>query len=224
MKESKFIELLNLYVDHEITSEEAALLEAEVRSNPERRRVYRQYCQMQKACSQLGAAFHSDAPEPITAPEVAEFQPRRSFGLAAYAGALGAVAACVAAVLYVRSTSTPVPAPQDVAVAHQAPAASVAGTQVASVMAQRPALQPVLGPRVLTLREQGSDSVEVTPAAYQVAFGDWMNDVRLSSVDANLLDELQFNGRSTAPAGDRALRNVRPFQGKVEMAAVRFQK
>lgn len=221
MKESKFIELLNLYVDHEITSEEAALLEAEVRSNPERRRVYRQYCQMQKACAQLGAAFHSDAPEPLTAPEVVEFKPRRSFGLAAYAGALGAVAACVAAVLYVRSTSTPAPAPVSVAVA---PAASPAGTQVASVMAQRPALQPVLGPRVLTLREQGSDSVEVTPAGYQVAFGDWMNDVRLSSVDSVLLDELRFDSRSTTPANDRALRNVRPFQGKVEMAAVRFQK
>ncbi|MBS0662814.1 MAG: hypothetical protein JSR48_06085 [Verrucomicrobia bacterium] len=225
MKESKFIELLNLYVDHEITPEEAALLEAEVRRNPERRQVYRQYCQMQKACSQLGHAFKSDAPEPLTAPNVVALKPRRSFGLAAYAGALGAVAACVAAVLYVRSTSIPAAAPVPAAVAvAPAPAVPPAGTQVASVMAQRPALQPVVGPRVLALREPASDTVELAPAAYQVAFGDWMNDVRLSAVDAALLEDLRFDGRSTSPTGDRTIRTVRPFQGKVEMAAVRFQK
>ena len=36
MKDPEFIELLNLYVDHEITSVDAARLEAEVAQNPAR--------------------------------------------------------------------------------------------------------------------------------------------------------------------------------------------
>jgi hypothetical protein len=51
MSESKFIELLNLYIDHQISHEEAALLEEEIRHNPERRQTYRQYCRMQRACT-----------------------------------------------------------------------------------------------------------------------------------------------------------------------------
>ena len=57
MKESKFIELLNLYVDHQISPDDAKLLESEVESNPTRRRIYRQYCQMQKACALMGAGL-----------------------------------------------------------------------------------------------------------------------------------------------------------------------
>lgn len=57
MKEREFTELLNLYLDHEITPEAAARLEAEVQRNPARRATYRQYCQMQKACKILSAEF-----------------------------------------------------------------------------------------------------------------------------------------------------------------------
>ena len=220
MKESKFIELLNLYVDHQISADDAALLEAEVRGNAERRRVYRQYCQIQKACTQLGDVFRTEAPAPVTMPQIVQRKPRRSFGVAAYVGALGAVAACLAVVLVVRSRPEPVAASAVAQVQVSAPQA----TQVAAVMAQRPALQPVLGPRSLKLREQNTELVESAPAAYQVAFGDWMNDVRLPSMDNGSIDDLRFDGRSTVPAGSRANRAVRPFQGKVEMAAVRFQK
>jgi anti-sigma factor RsiW len=51
MKESRYIELLNLYVDHRLTPEEAAELETEVQRNPARRKVYLQYCRIQKACA-----------------------------------------------------------------------------------------------------------------------------------------------------------------------------
>jgi hypothetical protein len=55
MKNSEFIELLNLYVDHEIGAEDAQRLEAEVATHAERRRLYRQYCMMHKACSLLAS-------------------------------------------------------------------------------------------------------------------------------------------------------------------------
>ena len=39
MNDSEYIELLNLYLDHEISAADAARLEAEVQSNPARRRI-----------------------------------------------------------------------------------------------------------------------------------------------------------------------------------------
>lgn len=62
MSEREFIELLNLYLDHEIAPADAARLEAEVRGNPERRRTYLEYCRMQKACAILAADFAADRP------------------------------------------------------------------------------------------------------------------------------------------------------------------
>ena len=53
MNDSRFIELLNLYVDQQITAAEATELEAELQENAERRRTYHQYCRKQKACTQL---------------------------------------------------------------------------------------------------------------------------------------------------------------------------
>ena len=51
MKESKFIELLNLYIDQQISPEDAALLEAEILQNPRRRQIYSQYCRIHRACT-----------------------------------------------------------------------------------------------------------------------------------------------------------------------------
>ncbi len=62
MKNSTFIELLNLYVDRQISPADAALLEAEIQQNPQRRKIYREYCQMQKACAILSENFRTDAP------------------------------------------------------------------------------------------------------------------------------------------------------------------
>jgi hypothetical protein len=215
MKDSTFIELLNLYIDHQISPAEAERLETEVRSNPERRRVYRQYCQIQKACTSLGEAFRTEAPAPVATPQIIDFKPRRrALGFAAYGATVTALAACVAVVVVLRTR------PQSLAL----PTASVAQVPPAALAVARPALQPVLGPRSLKLREQNAELVEATPAAYQVAFGDWMNDVRLSSMAGVSIDELRFDGRSPAQSELRANRAVRPFQGKVEMAAVRFQK
>ncbi|MDF9828121.1 hypothetical protein M2103_001282 [Ereboglobus sp. PH5-5] len=62
MKDKRFIELLNLCVDHQITPDEARELEAELHANPARQRTYLQYCRMQKACSQLFEAERAHAP------------------------------------------------------------------------------------------------------------------------------------------------------------------
>lgn len=67
MNESRFIELLNLYVDHQLSTSEAAELEAEVQKSPERRRMYAQYCRMQKACTLLFESERAHAPKTAAA-------------------------------------------------------------------------------------------------------------------------------------------------------------
>src|SRR3954466_4938332 len=70
MKDKEFIELLNLYLDHEISVADAARLEAEVQRNPARYRVYREYCQLHKACTLLSPAHAAEVPA------VVEFESR----------------------------------------------------------------------------------------------------------------------------------------------------
>jgi hypothetical protein len=95
MKESRFIELLNLYLDHQISQEGAALLEEEILQNPGRRRTYNQYCRMQRACSLVLDQFNAPAGRArrgagrIVGFESAERWPRWGYyaaGLAAAAG------------------------------------------------------------------------------------------------------------------------------------------
>lgn len=61
MTHDKFIELLNLYLDGALPPAEAAALEREIHGNVQRRRIYRQYCQMQKACTHLSERFREEA-------------------------------------------------------------------------------------------------------------------------------------------------------------------
>ena len=110
MKDSRFIELVNLYVDRQISAEETAELEAEIQASPGRRAVYHQYCQMQSATKLVYASFRTDAAEApagtataratVTRFEgVARRQPRWGYYTA------GLAAACVAVVFTVRLNS-----------------------------------------------------------------------------------------------------------------------
>ena len=67
MKDQRFIELLNLYIDRQISPAETAELEAEMQSNPARRQTYRQYCQMHHATKLVYASFRNHASVPASA-------------------------------------------------------------------------------------------------------------------------------------------------------------
>ncbi len=103
MKESKFIELLNLYIDQQISPEETGLLEEEILRDARHRRIYHQYCQMHRACTlvleNLGSqAEQASAGAEQVASRVVDLEPRsRRWGWGYYAAALAA-AACVALV------------------------------------------------------------------------------------------------------------------------------
>lgn len=96
MTDRKFTELLNLYLDDEISPEDAAALEREIQRSPERRRLYRRYCQMQRACVMLADRFR--AQEPVGGRSLAFVRANRfrSIGWPQLAyGLSGAVAACL---------------------------------------------------------------------------------------------------------------------------------
>jgi hypothetical protein len=123
VKESKFIELLNLYIDQQISPPDAAQLEAEILHDPQRRRTYREYCQLHRACTLVfeDSRVRAEAEEPD---RVIELAPRRRAAWGYYAAGLAA-AACVALVA-VQAWRTPAAIPRPAAVvAVAAPAAVV---------------------------------------------------------------------------------------------------
>ena len=110
MKENRFIELLNLYIDRQITAAETAELEAEIQSNPKRQAVYRQYCQIHAATKLVYDSFRAvAADQPAVSAgrsgvvELFETRRRRTHW-AYYAGGLAA-AACLT-VVFVMNRNT----------------------------------------------------------------------------------------------------------------------
>jgi anti-sigma factor RsiW len=146
MKENRFIELLNLYIDRQITAEETAELEAEIQANPKRQAVYRQYCQIHSATKLVYESFRAVATEQPAAPtgrpgvvELFETRRRRR-NWAAYTVGFAAAAACLA-IVFVRQGSSQ-PAAAEVAVAKPRPAVVVA--------AATPVAPAVVAPTVAT--------------------------------------------------------------------------
>ena len=156
MKDNRFIELVNLYIDRQITATETAELEAEMQGNPRRRAIYRQYCQLHSATKQVYDSFRVNAPETQpgqTAGRVVmtDFKRRSRTNWIHYAGGMAA-AACLA-VVFVRYNSGSTPVADTVAKVEQAPVA----VQVAAVMPAAPAsiavtVAPGAAPGLVSLR------------------------------------------------------------------------
>jgi hypothetical protein len=145
MKDTRFIELVNLYIDRQISAEETAELETEIQSSPRRRQIYQQYCHMHRATKLVYESFRANAEQPAAATaqpgSIAYFaqrrqRVRRNFWLST-AGGLAA-AACAAFYFVradVKSTNQAAtqPAAAKVVVAVPKPAAPVvAATSVAA--------------------------------------------------------------------------------------------
>lgn len=238
MKENRFIELLNLYVDHQIAPEEAAELEAEILRSPERRKMYQDYCRMQRACGMLFDRERQSAPASFalekslqeTERKITAVPSRRKTGWGAYQTAfagLTAMAACVAVVL-LRPGASPVapsenPAPIAAIPTVNPPAAFVAQSSVPLVpsvaLAPRTAagFQPVMASQVFTTR----DSTAPTDRADGT---EWMQQVQLPPVQRVLVDDTVFEARPTLQQDNRVFRGSHPLQGNVEFTAFQFQR
>ena len=103
MKDNRFIELVNLYIDRQISGDEMESLEAEMQANPRRRAVYRQYCQMHRATTLVYESFRSEdgalpADKLKTQAKIARFEPQYGRRKHWTYYATGLAAACVALV------------------------------------------------------------------------------------------------------------------------------
>lgn len=220
MNDSKFIELLNLYVDHQISAEDAASLEAEIQHSPERRRIYRQYCQMQKACVLLAENFRAEAPEREQVRARAATRRRQIAQVGYVLGGLAA-AACVAMVLVVnrQPDNLASPATATVAATETAPAIVPAMAEVPTApvpLADRVALQPVFAGF-----ESNTPSARLVISNSNQVPLDWMERVQLRKVTT---EELWLEQRPSSQPEDLLFRSPRRFQGPAEMTAWRFQK
>jgi len=170
MKDSEFIQLLNLYLDHEISAADAARLEAEVQSNGDRQKIYRQYCRMQKACKLLTSDFAPElAPQERGDRKVFSFSDPKATAAARPAraaslytmGSIAAAAACVAIIFVGRSRQAPaestpfaaVPTPQvaPAVLLASAPVDSITVSHASKVKVDTPSatVRSVSGPRAL---------------------------------------------------------------------------
>ncbi|HUG11468.1 MAG TPA: hypothetical protein VMM36_10665 [Opitutaceae bacterium] len=108
MKDKRFLELVNVYLDGEISEVEAVELEGEIRSSAKRMDLYRRYCRMQKACMMIAEESRSATTTSESAvvhlPEA-----RRSWLLGQWwrGGVYGGTAAIAATIILVISMSGP---------------------------------------------------------------------------------------------------------------------
>lgn len=219
MNDRRFIELLNLYVDQELPEDAARQLENEIAQRPERRRVYSQYCRMQRACVRLlaqpsapaprieamlaAAAQPGEAPPEglFTVPAEPAIRPARS-GQRATAwwgwgsGAMAA-AACVALVLLLGGTRSGEPDPgasgQPAAIATADPGTTPEGA-VAGDMTS-PTYRAVVAVNALPW----TSAARAGEAAAVISLDEpslaWLQELRLTPIRQLSFESLQFDSR-----------------------------
>lgn len=248
MNDKRFIELLNLYVDQELTDEEARALEQEIAQRPDRRQVYTQYCRMQRACvrlfeqhaapapqvERLTAAAVAGAPEVIELPALRFDEPQaaapRRWTQAVWAGGMFAAAACVAlvAVVAFRQNQAPnaVPAMATAPQVEQA-AATVAAAPARASASQGADYQPVV--MVNTLLRSDSQNAG-KPAANLAALDpqslDWLQDMKLLPMSRVPFETLRFDSQGRLEAVNHATfasDRIEPATA-TEISAFQFQR
>jgi len=227
MKESRFIELINLYIDRQIGPEEAAELEAEIARSPAHRRTYLQYCRMHRACTLLFENFRAPATPLAEALSQAEGKvsafPVRGYRLARIALGTGLVAAAACAAFIFLNHPTSVSTPTEKPGASEVAQVNVPPESfhpAAVITGARPAeFQTVwAGNRFSLARDQSG--IDAQRAAFE-----WMNQIELSPLRAAGNGETVFEPQSEAQPADLRFQHARnPDQPAVEMTAFEFQR
>lgn len=221
MRDSRFIELVNLYIDRQITAAETAELEAEMQGNPRRRAVYRQYCHLHRATKQVYDRFRANAADPqATAPAgragIAAFENRPRSNWIHYVGGLAA-AACLAMVFIRYNSISPPPADMQAGVEPK-PAAQVA--TVPAVTAPTPSLS--------SLRSQNAAESDF-PALLATLHPDEPRSFSSTESQSyrlpSLFDDGVFEVRPVLPAsGQRIFRGKQTPAPQAEFTAFQFQR
>lgn len=221
MRDHRFIELVNLYIDRQISADETAELEAEMQDNPRRRATYRQYCQLHNATKQVYDRFRANPADPQSvAPGgravIANFKSRSRLHWIHYAGGLAA-AACLA-LAFVRYNSELQPAAAAIARVEPKPAIRVAAEPIVTTpepslisLRSNPAVDPDYSAILATLRR---DEQRIFTSAE-------IQSNRLPS----LFDDGVFEVRPVLPVnGQRTFRSKQPPAQQAEFTAFQFQR
>jgi hypothetical protein len=216
MKDQELIELLNLYVDREISAEDALRLEAEVVANPRRREVYDQYCRMQKACSMLSDEFVEATPAPEVT--IVQFPTQSPWHIGQFALGIAAAAACAVGIITYKlhDTSRYLPAAE----APMAAAKPALAPTPLGLVAESDSMKPVFSTRVSNQR-----TYAVADNAAPVAQLNWIGDIQMPPVFTAANSELLINPRTDIKvAGLTDAQGQNDSQEPAEMAAFRFQR
>lgn len=233
MKDSRFIELVNLYIDRQISPEEAAELEQEIQSSPRRRQVYNQYCRMHRATSLVYESFrnHATATTPAagsaqaTIERIERRQRSRRNRWTYYAGGLAAAACLTFVLARVALPSKPAAdSPQVASAAAEQAITKVVPTSTPAVEPARPtfvALHNQLGDEhyaalLAALRLEQQRALTLTASRAPEA----------ASLPASLFDDEVFDQRQVLPADARRLLRERQRlnEQNAEFTAFKFQR
>lgn len=231
MKDTRFIELVNLYVDRQISPEEQAELELEIQSNPRHRQVYVQYCRMHRATKLVYESFRGAAEEGAEAPrqpasiEHLEDRLRRRRARRNYALGGLAAAACLALVFAQVNLSPGDEVAQSFAAAKTAPAAPAVAVAATAPAPDRPADAEQARVGLANLRhsifaEADYAAMAASLRAEQERLLNAQGPARLS-----LFDDGVFDDRTTLPVrGQNSLNPRRPQRASTEFTAFQFQR
>lgn len=232
MKDKRFLELVNVYLDGEISEAETAELEGEIRSSAKRMDQYRRYCRMQKACMMIAKESRS---ERTTSETVVVRLPeaRRSWLLGQWwrGGVYGGTAAIAATIILVISMSGPAELAGD---ADAVPAVSKSEfVQIPVAEFTRPY---AIEPRLEMLTERWDALTNFETATLTTTFG---TPARTPEFDQQVpivtewssnavfpeRGPLEFRFRTDSAAGERTLTGQpRTQEGEVEFTTFEFTR
>jgi hypothetical protein len=233
MKDSKFIELLNLYVDQQIDPADAVLLEEEILRNPARRRTYQQYCRMHRGCvmlqeqsrPQVGVGEKFTAAVAAADEKVVEFPAAgRNYAKGFYFTGLIAAAACVAFVVVSQPWKNR-PAPL-APIGEQTVQIAPAPVSKAPGAARGTDYQPVLVAHSLRLNSVPTNVDLAAMSGAHPALG-WMNQVQLAPLpQATPAVDFTFGAPAPLRSDQQELfhSTLLPVQEPKEQAAYQFQR
>lgn len=230
MKDHRFIELVNLYIDRQITAAETAELETEIQGNSRRRAIYQQYCKMHRATTLLYDSFRAQAAGPGAAEtpaqgSIALFESRqrvRRSRWAYYASGMAA-AACLALVL-VRVNTRPAPTATPLAAVPPPVTVAASRPEVAAQPGARPDAAPVrvvVGPA--SLRNVTDQDFAALLAALRQ---DQQRNGRVAADRApSLFDDGVFEAPQVLlPPSQRVFRSQQTPAQQVEFTGYQFQR
>ncbi|MBI2515559.1 MAG: hypothetical protein HYV95_01465 [Opitutae bacterium] len=224
MKDTRFTELVNLYIDRQISPAETAELEAEIQSNPRRRQVYLQYCRMHHATKLVYESFRAHGEQPATVTQtgtIARFESRkRAVRQRWFYAASGLAAAASLAFVVVRSNLTGSNA--------NAPALAPATAKVAVAQPAAPAVRSTEQPLVkLTVDPAYADLLAALHQQEQrnLLLTQQQTAARLQS----LFEDGVFDNRQILPQGQDSRRIYQPKgrldqRAQAEFTAFQFQR